>query len=142
MLHKVHPGSNTGMYFVMLYHSLARICRKTVVKLNRRTGGNAGASGASGQCSGSAVADKQNFCHSVRVPFRILSCRLYHKGPAICTFNFSRNLGRRPALLFYSLFLINIIPNNQCVNGAAANIFQKKVIGKFFMIVPIQIAGS
>ena len=57
MLHKVHPGSNTGMYFVMLYHSLARICRKTVVKLNRRTGGNAGISVASGQCSGPAVAD-------------------------------------------------------------------------------------
>ena len=32
--------------------------------------------------------------------------------------------------------------NNQCVNGAAANIFQKKAIGKFFMIVPAQIAGS
>ena len=68
MLHKVHPGSNTGMYFVMLYHSLARICRKTVVKLNRRTGGNAGASGASGQCSGPAVADEQNFCHLSHSP--------------------------------------------------------------------------
>ena len=71
MLHKVHPGSNTGMYFVVLYHSLARICRKTVVKLNRQTGGNAGASGASGQCSGPAVADEQYFCHRIRVPFWI-----------------------------------------------------------------------
>lgn len=63
MLHKVHPGSNTGMYFVVLYHSLARICRKTVVKLNHQTGRNAGISGASGQCSGPAVADEQDFYH-------------------------------------------------------------------------------
>lgn len=70
MLHKVHPGSNTGMYFVMLYHSLARICRKTVVKLNRRTGGNAGASGASGQCSGSAVAHEKYFGHLFITPHK------------------------------------------------------------------------
>lgn len=30
----------------------------------------------------------------------------------------------------------------QCVNGAAANIFQKNAIGKFFSTVPIQMAGS
>ena len=68
MLHKVHPGSNTGMYFVVLYHSLARICRKTVVKLNHQTGRNAGISGASGQCSGPAVAHEQNFYHLSHSP--------------------------------------------------------------------------
>ena len=32
--------------------------------------------------------------------------------------------------------------NSHRVNGAAANMFQKKAMGKFLMIVPTQIAGS
>ena len=40
------------------------------------------------------------------------------------------------------LFSRNSTPNNHPVNGAAANMFQKKAIGKFFIIVPAQIAGN
>ena len=36
----------------------------------------------------------------------------------------------------------NIFPNSQCENGAAANMFQKNAMGKFFRRVPAQIAGS
>ena len=32
--------------------------------------------------------------------------------------------------------------NSQCVNGAAANMFQQSAIGKFLISVPTQIAGS
>lgn len=35
-----------------------------------------------------------------------------------------------------------IFPKSQCVKGAAANMFQKKAIGKFLISVPIQTAGS
>lgn len=42
----------------------------------------------------------------------------------------------------YAYLSGKIFPKNQCVNGAAANIFQKKAIGKFFKRVPIQMAGS
>lgn len=31
---------------------------------------------------------------------------------------------------------------SQCVKGAAANMFQKKAIGKFLITVPTQMAGS
>ena len=36
----------------------------------------------------------------------------------------------------------NSFPHSQLVNGAAANIFQKKAMGKFFRTVPTQMAGS
>ena len=81
MLHKVHPGSNTGMYFVVLYHSLARICRKTVVKLNHQTGRNAGISGASGQCSGPAVlTDRDELNKQISETFE--NCGLLGKAKA------------------------------------------------------------
>ena len=35
-----------------------------------------------------------------------------------------------------------ITPNIQWVKGAAANMFQKNAIGKFFITVPTHIAGS
>lgn len=91
MLHKVHPGSNTGMYFVVLYHSLARICRKTVVKLNHQTGRNAGISGASGQCSGPAVADEQYIYHRFELLLQVVMYRLYHREAGVPIVRYSRN---------------------------------------------------
>lgn len=35
-----------------------------------------------------------------------------------------------------------ILLTNQCVNGAAANMFQKNAMGKFFKTVPTHMAGS
>lgn len=42
----------------------------------------------------------------------------------------------------YVHFTANSLPDSQCVNGAAANIFQKNAMGKFFKNVPAQIAGN
>ena len=41
-----------------------------------------------------------------------------------------------------ALFFAKILSNSQCVNGAAANMFQQSAIGKFLISVPTQIAGS